>query len=138
MYLTVMSREKAKRFSFEEHDFRTIIISITDVESNPNVFNRKVKNGIVAILPLQFDDVNRGQKNCITQEDAKKICDFLRRYEGQYDHIIVHCEAGKSRSAGVGAAILKYYTGCDKAIYDSPRYTPNSTCYSMVLNEFFA
>ena len=136
-YVTVMSRPKARAWSYEPHDFESIVISITDVGSNPNNFNRDKANGIVAVLPLQFDDVNRGGVNCITKEDANKITDFVNCWMGKFEHIVVHCEAGKSRSAGVAAAILKYYTGNDAQIYDSPRYTPNSTCYSMVLESFY-
>lgn len=139
-YVEVMNRQNAKRFSFGKHDFSTIIVSITDVESLPNSFQHNKENGIIAICPVKFDDVNRGEINCITKEDAEKIARFVMKHINTktcVDHLIVHCEAGKSRSAGVAAAILKFYAGNDMQIYGSPRYTPNSTCYSMVLEALY-
>lgn len=137
MIVNVKNRRDARRWSFENHDgISTIIISITDTFSQPNTFDHN--DCIKAVLPLQFDDVNRGQPNCITSEDAKKIVDFVNLWKDKVDRILVHCEAGQSRSAGVAAAICKYLKGDDSEIYDNPRYTPNSTCYSMVLENFYA
>lgn len=139
-YVEVMNRQQARKFTYESHDFSTIIISITDVESNPNSFKHDKSNGVVAICPIKFDDVNRGSINCITKEDARKIARFVMRHintQKCVDHVLVHCEAGKSRSAGVAAAILKFYYGNDMQIYGNPKYTPNSTCYSMVLEAFY-
>lgn len=139
-FVNVMNRQKARDFSYKAHDFKTIIISITDVESNPNSFNHRKDNGVVAICPVKFDDVNRGDINCITKDDAMKIAKFVMRHVNTtscVDHILVHCEAGQSRSAGVAAAILKFYTGNDMQIYGNPKYTPNSTCYSMVLEALY-
>ena len=68
----------------------------------------------------------------MTDDDAKRVADFV------CDHgdtkIIVHCDAGISRSAGVAAAILKYLTDDDSAIFDSHRYHPNMWCYRKTLN----
>lgn len=137
MNVVVMNRNNAKRFSFQPHDFKSAIISITDIRSYPNQFNKDHSNGIVEICALSFDDVNRGEQGCITEEDAEKIVKFVRRIKDKVDTVIVHCEAGQSRSAGVAAAILKYYTGHDEQIYNDPKYTPNSTCYRRVLEAFY-
>lgn len=133
----VMNRANAKKFSYQQHDEKIAIISITDPEAAYNNFNRDSQNGIIAILPMKFADVNRGDKDCITMEQAKKIANFVKRYIEQVDTFLVHCEAGQSRSAGCAAAILKWSTGSDSLIYDNPRYTPNSTVYSYVLEALF-
>lgn len=40
----------------------------------------------------------------LNDEDANRIVEFVNKYKDCY--IIVHCDAGASRSAGVAAAIL--------------------------------
>jgi len=142
MKIIVMSREKARRWSYEAYDkVPTAIISITDPHSPINRFACEgmtdAPNGIQAVLRLQFADVNRGSPDCITAEDAEKVVKFVNEQKDKVQRLIVHCEAGQSRSAGVAAAILKYLTGSDTQIYDDPKYTPNSTCYREVLNKFY-
>lgn len=129
----VMNRNNAKRYSYSEHNETCAIISITDVWSNNNVFQKNPKNGIQRVHHVKFDDVNRGGENCITEEQANAIAKFVKEVVDKVDIILVHCEAGQSRSAGCAAAILKWATGSDLQIYDDPKYTPNSTVYSMVL-----
>ena len=142
MKILVMSREHARRWSYENKDgIPTAIISITDPHSPINRFDgaglRGHPNGIKSILRLQFADVDRGSPGCITSWDAESIVRFVNRNLDKVERLIVHCEAGQSRSAGVAAAILKYLTGDDTQIYDDSKYTPNSTCYREVLNKFY-
>ena len=39
-----------------------------------------------------------------------------------------------SRSSGVGAAILKHYTGDDSSVFENPRFHPNMWCYRKTLS----
>lgn len=133
----VMNRNNAKRYSFQNHDIKSVIVSITDPDRPINLFERNSGNGIVNVLRLQFEDVCGNSPNAITENDAQRIVEFVDKYVDNVDKVIVHCEAGQSRSAGVAAAILKYFTGDDTQIYDNPQYTPNSTCYTKVLQAFF-
>lgn len=135
MNFTVMSRRVAADFSTQQNIEPCIIVSITDVGSSPNVFadNPNIK----AILPLQFDDVEIGEENCITRDQAQQIIDFVNEHVHDVDHIVVHCEAGVSRSAGVCAALMTILTGDDSAIFNKWRYCPNMTCYRYVLEGYF-
>ena len=64
-------------------------------------------------------------KNFVSQELAKGI-----------KHLVVHCDAGVSRSAGVAAAVLKA-TGQDESkILENPNYFINARCYAYVLMAF--
>ena len=72
----------------------------------------------------------------ISEEDAKNIVSFVKKWYNKVDTIIVHCNAGISRSSGVCAAIMKGMTGDDSQIFDNPKYVPNTTCYKVVLEEF--
>ena len=75
------------------------------------------------------------EQDLMSSDEAKAIVDFVERNKDKY--IIVHCDAGISRSSAVAAAILKYYTGDDSRIFDSRRYSPNMWCYRKVLEAFY-
>jgi protein-tyrosine phosphatase len=137
MIIEVMSRAKAIEFSFEPHKERIAVISISDTDKENPEFSDDSKNRIFQRLRLHFDDVEIGGKNCITDEQANEISQFIFDVRNKADKIVVHCEAGVSRSAGVAAAIMKYLNGDDWGIFDNPRYCPNNTCYRKVLNALY-
>ena len=130
---TVMSRSAAKKFSYGNIPEKTVIISITDVGSEDNRFNRQ--SNLVDVCRVKFDDVEKGEPNCITKNDAQKIMDFMKRYE-DIPNVVVHCEAGVSRSAGCCAALMYVYNGSDMDIFSNARFCPNMTVYRTVLNTF--
>lgn len=130
----IMSRQDAKKYSYQKHEKTSVVVSITDVESAFGGLNFSTTNGIKAVLSLRFNDVELGQVGCIEKNDAEKIAKFALYWKDSVDLIIVHCEAGISRSAGVAAAILKFFNNDDEQIFKSPYYRPNMSCYRMVLN----
>ena len=136
--IRILNRKEAKKFSYESHDFKTAIISITDTDKADVIFEKNEINGIRAVLRLKFDDVERDYKNehCITKEDAENIVKFVNKNKNKVDKFIVHCEAGVSRSAGVGAAIMKALNGDDWDVFKNPLKCPNMKCYRTVLNAF--
>ena len=136
--IRILNRKEAKKFSCESHDFKTAIISITDTDKADVIFEKNEVNGIRAVLRLKFDDVERDYKNehCITKEDAESIVKFVNKNKNKVDKFIVHCEAGVSRSAGVGAAIMKALNGDDWDVFKNPLKCPNMKCYRTVLNAF--
>ena len=136
--IRILNRKEAKKFSYESHDFKTAIISITDTDKADVIFEKNEANGIRAVLRLKFDDVERDYKNehCITKEDAESIVKFVNKNKNKVDKFIVHCEAGVSRSAGVGAAIMKALNGDDWDVFKNPLKCPNMKCYRTVLNAF--
>ena len=137
MIIEVMSRTTARRFSFSSHKGKTAVISISDCDKNFPNLNNNTRNGIAYQCKLHFDDVESGEENCITDADAEKIVTFVNRISDKADLLIVHCEAGVSRSAGVAAAIMKFIYDDDTPVFDSPIYYPNMTCYRKVLNAFY-
>ena len=136
MVFKVLSRSGAIAYSYKQNISKTEIISISDAYDSYPHFNDNLN--FSRILYLKFDDVEKGEPNCITTEDAKKITKFINTVNKSIEQIIVHCEAGVSRSAGVCAAIMKYLTGDDSEIFDNPKYCPNMTCYRAVLKEFYS
>lgn len=142
MNVTVLSRSEAIKYCWKKHDGPTIMISI----SNPyaeysSVPLQSPQNGIKAILRLRFEDAEGPseepgsiirESDLITEHDAKLIKTLLGMHPDT--DIIVHCDAGVSRSAGIAAAILKHRTGDDSRIFGNPRYNPNMLCYRTVLD----
>ena len=109
----------------------TAIISITDKGDDTNTFYQQ--EWLCDILEIQFDDVIEGGRNCITKEQAGHIADFALSISDKAERIIVHCEYGQSRSAGVAAALCEHFEGHDNGISHNPHYFPNWTCYKRVM-----
>lgn len=134
----VFSRAKVLDYANKSHSLRTASISICDVNSTiPLLSNIRDDNGIVKSIILNFNDTDKLDSQCITDEDATKIVSFVHEVEKEdIDFIIVNCEAGISRSSGVAAAISKYLINDDNQFFGN-RYVPNIACYRKVLNKFF-
>lgn len=135
----IMSRDCCERYYRQRHERSSIIISIKSswdrvLPSLPMNENNNVKH----ILSLSFDDFEFEQmpQYCMKYEDGDKIVDFVNQYYDEADLIIVHCDGGISRSAGVAAAIMRVKEGFDDPIFDSRRKHPNMTCYLRTLKGF--
>ena len=128
-----MSRNMAIEYSKKSHEKTSAVISISDFCTDSPVLENNPDNGIIARCRVLFDDVECGEANCITEDDARKITAFVLTHKKSVDRLVVHCEAGVSRSAGVAAAILKALTGTDRNVFNNPKYVPNMTCYRTVL-----
>ena len=90
-----------------------------------------------------FANINNGHcYSCTTaidiilfnEEDAKGILHFVDTYKKEVDLIVVHCEAGISRSAGVASALSLILNGTDD--YYFKHYLPNILCYRKILNAY--
>lgn len=135
MEFKVFSRSNAENYCKEPHNDKSIMISIKTPcdETRPDV-NITIDNNIMAILQLAFDDVEEqyGDEKPISELQAKQIVEFVEDYKDSIDLIIVHCDAGISRSAGVCAALSKWLVNEDKRFFSG--YVPNMKCYNTVLN----
>ena len=159
MEFEILSRKNAITYSYQSHDKTSVIISISNSYDLYPKFARFSDNNIKDILFLFFDDIEdfetrsshryykkdegevfdsllQTHYQLCTTNIAKNIVDFVLLWKDKVDKIIVHCEAGVSRSSGVCAAIMKALTGSDMEIFNNPRYYPNTTCYKKVLEEF--
>ncbi|MDP9200462.1 MAG: hypothetical protein M3P26_00815 [Gemmatimonadota bacterium] len=98
--LVVLSREEAERY---EPRGREICISISDPDAPP----ARVSSRFAAVLRLNFDDVTeRGEPSDIlfAQDHAREIREFLDAWPNA-ERVIVHCNAGVSRSPGVALGL---------------------------------
>lgn len=116
----------------------TAIISINTPGDEAATFCRT--NAIRKVLTLFFSDIGVRDTEGIpmSKEDAVKIAEFVKWLKTtDTKELWIHCDAGVSRSAAVGAAILKYLTGDDSAIFNNPNYVPNSSVYQLTLEALY-
>jgi len=69
------------------------------------------------------------------RKDAIHILEFVEKYIDDIKLIIVNCEAGVSRSAGVAGALSKILNGWDDAYFKHS--LPNMLVYRTILVEYF-
>jgi len=147
MNVIVMSRGKAIEYCNNDHwcDDSVMISLFTPYIDYPNVPFCSYANCVKDILFISFcdaDGVNDRdvyghtvtEYDLFTDEQAKQIIDFVEKNKER--KIIVHCDAGISRSSGVAAAILRHYTGSDDAIFNNRRYAPNMFVYYRLLKNY--
>jgi predicted protein tyrosine phosphatase len=125
----------------EAHDVSHVIISITTNSSDQAKL--RVNELTAGVLRLSFYDfdaavhVNSDTIEGIDEDmlfsdaQAKQIAEFVFDHR-DVERFIVHCDAGRSRSPGVAAAVCKIITGDDKEFFD--RYKPNMRVYRKTLN----
>ena len=134
MKFMVANRKRAAELTKLESLPKTAIVSITDIGSMSNSFANNPN--ILGIHRVQFNDVEKGETGAMTVDHAVDILDFVKQHLDA-ELILVHCEGGVSRSAGVAAALMKIFNGDDMEIFKSPRFCPNMTCYRNVLMAHF-
>lgn len=126
MIIDVRSRK-----TIEQNQYNANIISITSQSAYADIKN------CGPTLFLHFEDFDTELPGWpiqpIQKEDAEKIAAFVMINKHNGRHFIVQCDAGVSRSAGVAAALMKYFNGDDTPIFNNPQYCPNMRCYRMVL-----
>ena len=134
--IEVMSKAKAEEYAMNKHRDKAVIISISSYTGAPAFIIPDSTNNIIDVLKLRFNDTDcsDGFSGGMIVEQGIKVRDFFNKYVMSVDKIIVHCEAGQSRSAGVAAALMKYYYNDDTPIFNNKRYTPNMRCYRVTLN----
>ena len=131
MKFSVLSKYITQEFVKYKQSLPFIIVSIGSIGAKNAVFaeNQQLK----AVLRVKFDDTD-SKLGAITPETAQEMVDFVNAWKDKVNHIIVHCDAGVSRSAGVCAALMLWLNGDDSPIFDDPFYKPNMRCYRTILN----
>jgi predicted protein tyrosine phosphatase len=96
----VLSREEAERY---EPRGKEICISISDPDAPP----AGVSPRFAAVLRLSFNDVTeRGEPSDIlfARDHAREITEFVDSWP-ETERVMVHCNAGVSRSPGVALGL---------------------------------
>lgn len=142
-----MSRSRAIAYCHQKNSHPVVMISISDPNMRYDSFPFiSQDNKITDILKISFADADApgidvygreaSSSDLMQPEDGQRIKKFLDKHPGM--DVIVHCDAGISRSAGVAAGILKAKTGDDSQIFDRPAYRPNFHCYRTTLAALFS
>jgi predicted protein tyrosine phosphatase len=129
MRFVVLSRLQALNLDLQEpHGVISIREPGSDMPAIPsNDFCR-------GILRLSFHDRDRPdppESELFTADHARDIVRFVEDIRGAVDALVVHCEAGVSRSAAVAAALSQALYGEDRFFFD--HYMPNRLVYSTLL-----
>lgn len=138
MLINILSRE-ACIDAMSVLDFPTLVISIHTPECDTQRGIPTAETNLVHVEFFEFHDIDRPQDGCVlmNESDAERIKSVVDKYKDSVKQILVHCDAGISRSAGIGAAIALYLNGDDKWVWNSWMYYPNRLCYSLMLKAFF-
>lgn len=88
-------------------------------------------------LRLEFYDITEstGHYYPVSKEQAQQIVDFIKEWKDKVKLIVVHCEAGISRSAAVAAALSKWLNNEDLFFFEN--FCPNSVVYNYVLESIY-
>lgn len=83
-------------------------------------------------LPPEEDE----PEGLFSRADARRIWDFVLSHQAQVACVVLHCNAGVSRSPGVAAALARVLCGDDADFF--ARYKPNSRVYRLLLDVYAA
>jgi predicted protein tyrosine phosphatase len=116
-----------------------VVISIHDPDKQPPPIRKQP--GFRASLVLSFDDAEEvpamalpGEIVLMSRGQAKKIRRFIEKHREDVGAVVVHCEAGMSRSPGVAAALCRAFGQDDQLFWQE--YQPNRHVYRLVLDVF--
>lgn len=127
MKLIVLPLSKARQYT---SDKPWGAISIVTFKGDMPKLSSENRQGLLQLL-FKDTDFER-QEGVFQEEQALQILDFVDSMFGKVDHLLIHCEAGRSRSPAVAAAISKIYANDDMHWFRY--YTPNMLVYRRILN----
>lgn len=126
MKIQVLPLSKAREFTCDKP---WAAISITTFSGDMPKLSSENRVGLLQMLFRDTEFVR--QENCFNKENSEQILDFVDSMFGKAEVLLVHCEAGRSRSPAVAAAISKVYAGDD--MYWFKYYTPNMLVYRTIM-----
>ena len=117
------------------HEVPHVIVSITSHADD--VARLRINEMCRGVLRLSFPDAEvpsdlHVEANLFSQQQAAEIWMFTQQHVSEIERIIVHCDAGVSRSAAVAAALARVLNEDDTEFFGG-RYRPNMRVYRMLL-----
>jgi len=86
------------------------------------------------LLQLVFaDTADLGRADSFTSSLAAEVVDFVEQVWDRIEVLLIHCEAGLSRSRGVAAALSWIYYGDDGPWFEYD--FPNGLVYQLLVDE---
>ena len=134
MDVWVYSRQAIERVA--PHDVPHVVISITSAPTD--LARIPASPRLRGVLRLSFADVVEPEADdrlvLFDAEHARAILEFVTAHRPSIERILVHCDAGVSRSPAVAAALTRALGGDDADWF--VRYRPNPRVYRGVLAAF--
>ena len=132
--IAVFNRVNVVKFSQEDP---YIVISINCPSDSPPDFEYDENRlGVQPIYINDVDDPVYAEKygyRIMDKNQAENILNFVESFKDKVNTIIVHCDAGRCRSAGVAAALAKIYNIDDSLFWNNAAYKPSSHIYRLLL-----
>ena len=133
MKLFVYSRRALE--AVQPHEVPHVIISITSGQQD--VARIRSNEHCRGVLRLWFPDAEVesekfSEPDLFSPQHARKIWDFVRAHR-DVERIVIHCDAGVSRSAAVAAALARIIRGDDTEFFTG-KYQPNMRVYRLLLD----
>jgi predicted protein tyrosine phosphatase len=133
MMIFVYSREAVE--VVRPHEVPHVIISITS--HTDDVARLPINEMCRGVLRLSFPDAEApselyAEANLFSEEHATTIWTFTQGHLSEIGRMIVHCDAGVSRSAAVAAALARVLNDDDSEFFGG-RYRPNMRVYRLLL-----
>lgn len=132
----ILSEMEAIQWSYQPSLPKTLIISITCPEAPLPTFGASPQ--IQHIHRMSFHDLEKAyHSKCqlLTKEQILTLKTVLDTYASRVDEIIIHCAAGISRSAAIGAGIALYLQDSDDFVWSGSnhrRFFPNRHCFTLM------
>lgn len=106
----------AQEFRAEPITDKDIVISIM----SPGMSHPRPDVKCLARLDLQFKDTMRYEvhEQGFSDAQAQEVVDFVEKWLVDCTRIVVHCEAGMSRSAGVAVGLARYLLSDENDVRD--------------------
>lgn len=91
----------------------------------------------LVIDPDTFTLINRFDNKLFTREQARQVLDFAKEHWDKVECFLVHCEAGRSRSPAIAAALEYIYHGREASMPYFKKFKLNHFVYKTILEEQF-
>ena len=121
-----------------------IIVSIKRLNEEDTLYfkNYNKSNNCRGLIRLSFNDLEHDLNDSILAPRQGDFCGlkaFIDTFkeDKDIDTIVVHCDAGISRSSALGA-IIAQYLGLNEfnLVWNNDKYIPNERVYRLASNEF--
>lgn len=133
MQIIVHSRQTVKD---ADPDVPYVVISIrsSNDKTTPELKDNPLR---LQVLPLKFDDVEADTgRGIFRDKHVEWLTNFVNDYKDKAQLILVHCEAGISRSSAVAAALSLWLNGTDEPFMTgcgpNGRFFPNQRILRML------
>lgn len=133
--IVVLSRSLAKEFQYDKQ-WACISIADAHLDQEHPAISMKNRKGL---LTLRFDDIEfvRPGKKQIDSKQAEQIFDFVQEMWDDVELLMIHCNAGISRSSAIAKVISEFRQPDVTHIFDQ-LYQPNPIVQEVVRDRYTA